>query len=251
MEEVFWNDIKIIEQVLNKNMPAFRDKSEIPHPDKTEILKFLIFKEFSELLIVLRMIGQIFLKLKSVDLSKAINTNDYFFSTSQLTLLIKVVYEWLNHLKELMDSKVKVKTTLSKKNYEKLKGFCEFRHKLITHKTGLRIYSMGSLKYNPKKYEAEIVMTSFSHLDTADEELEKLFERCARRSEGKIDPNEKNFHERCAMLSRNLDSLSGEDRKDALSFIKRYGAASTDISDLVGFIKDLVEELLPKLAVLS
>jgi len=165
---------------------------------------------------------------------------------SELKIHIKTIYEWLYHLKELIESHQKIRSLVPDKLWRILQSHCEFRNKLITHKKGIQTYLMGGTRFSGNVDKVELLMMPFSPPDSAVKELDKLFSQCSENLT--IDEaNEVNFYERCGILYRNLDKFTGNRRTKIVVFIQKYGTISANPPNIAEYLRDLVKVLIPKL----
>lgn len=238
-------------------------------PKKTEILKKLILSEIYEIITIFEMMYKSIEKIDesnikmdklrkrlpqgTIDRSTpegkefVVATNEYMEKTTWLKVYIKMLYEWLYHLKELLESNKKIHSLISKPLWLKLQWYCEFRNKLVTHKKKAQVYLMEGARFSSEWVDFEILMTPFVPPKSAVKELNTLFNQCAENLPEK-EATVNNFFERCRILYHNLDILPSNQKSKVKSFIEKYGTISDKPIHMVEYIKDLVKELIPKLA---
>jgi len=265
----FLEAISNIEEIIKTYSTEFAVNIKMPTPGRIQLLKRLIVSEISEIVIILKMIysnmerlGFIQEKMKElqrklpsgpVDINTSSGAefvligNQYNKIMSELKICIKTLYEWLYHLKELIQSHPKIISLVSDKLWQVLQSHCEFRHKLITHKKNIQAYLMGGVRYSAKDFSIELLLTPFTPSTSTLNELNRLFAQCAQTLKDQ-EAEEKNYFERCKILYHNLNKFTDNKRKEIVSFIKRYGTISAQPVKLAEFIKDMAKDLIPKLA---
>lgn len=262
----FFNSILEIGKIIETHRLEFAVSKLKVIPKKTEILKKLILSEIKEILIILKMMYECIenmdeIKIKRYKLRKRlpqgtidISTpegkkfiNEYMEKITWLIVYIKVLYEWLYHIKELLESDKNIHSLISRPLWLKLQRYCLFRNKLVTHKKKTQVYPMEAVSFSSEWVDFKFLMTPFVPLESVVEELNILFNQCAENFPEK-EATEKNFFERCRILYQNLDDLPDNQKPKAKSFIGKYGTISDNPIHMVEYIRDLVKELIPKLA---
>ena len=261
-----------IETVMDTHRTRLAAHIRKPNRPRIVILKNLTFYEISDFVIVLKMICRRMQELRLLDerimelqkrvplgtVDKSIPEGDQFCSaasrqheaTSELEIHIKTTYEWLYHVRDLIRSHSAIRSLVESKYWNKLESHCEFRSKLITHKKGMQVITMGGMRYSARDFDAEIVLMPFVRPASAVKEVESLFVRRASILTAD-EANERNFFERCKILFRNLDKLTNNTARGQLvSFVQRYGTISAQPIELAEFVRDLAKNLMPKLAAL-
>ncbi len=262
---------------IEKVMDTYRTRlvAHITKPNRPRIiiLTNLVFSEISDIVIILKMICRCMEELRLLDerimelrkrvpdgtVDRSTPEGDQFFSAvtrqheanSELEIYIKTTYEWLYHVMDLVRSHPAIRSLVEKSTcWNKLRSHCEFRNKLIAHKKGIKVITMGGIRYSARDFHAEIVLMPFVPPASAVKELASLFVRCASVLTTD-EANEKNFFERCKILFRNLDKLTNNTaREQVVSFVRRYGTISAQPIELAEFMRDLAKNLMPKLATL-
>lgn len=261
-----------IDKVMDTHRTRLAAHITKPNRPRIVILKNLIFYEISDIVIVLKMICRRMQELRLLDerimelrkrislgmVDRRTSEGDQFFlaatrqheATGELEIHIKTIYEWLYHVRDLIRSHSAIRSLVESKYWNKLESHCEFRSKLITHKKGMQVITIGGMRYSARDFDAEIVLMPFAPPPSAMKELASLFTQCASILTAD-ESNEKNFFERCKILFRNLDKLTNNKaRKQVVSFVQRYGTISAQPIKLAEFVRDLAKNLMPKLAAL-
>jgi len=265
----FINSVLEIKKIIETHRLKFAVSKLKVIPKKTRILKKLILSEIYEILTIFEMMYESIEKIdecniKMDELRKRlpqgtidrstlegkefiIATNEYMEKTTWLKVYIRMLYEWLYHLKELLESNKKIHSLISRPLWLKLQWYCEFRNKLVTHKKKAQVCLMEGVRISSKWGDFEILITPFVPPESAVKELNTLFNQCAENLPGK-EATEKNFFERCRILYHDLNILPSNQKSKVKSFIEKYGTISAKPIHMVEYIKDLVKELIPKLA---
>lgn len=170
---------------------------------------------------------------------------EYFDLSSELRIYIKSLFEWLYHIKELLENN---RALISVPLMLRLKTFCEFRHKLITHKRNLRIKPMGAIRFSRNSENIQLFMTSAFPSEASIKELDELFSNCTAKLTAK-ESTEINYHERTEILQRNLEKYEGSLRGEIISFMEKFGTVSINVIEIAEYITCLVKELIPKLTI--
>lgn len=219
--------------------------------ENSKVIESLIIKELYQLRNIL---GMIYEEISERDeLHEVLYTNDlneqiynrYNIIDSRLRIHFRAIYLWLYNLKILIDKHSQKNLLVTGKNKSNLEKYCEFRHKLITHKVELKTVPLGGTVYTKGKFDFRIMMTPINAPDDAVREVNEVFENCKKYLSDE-DSLEKNFHTRLDILYRNLTEF-GDKQKEVLDVIEKYGTYSDEPIILVEFIRDLCKELLPKL----
>lgn len=261
-----------IEKIIDTHRTRLAAHITKPSRPRIVILKNLIFYEISDIVIILKMICRRMQELRLLDerimelrkrvplgtVDRSTPEGDQFCSaatrqheaTSELEIHIKTIYEWLYHVRDLIRSHCPIHSLVESTYWNKLESHCEFRNKLVAHKKGMQVITMGGMRYSARDFDAEIVLMPFAPPASAVKELSPLFARCASIL-ATDEANEKNFFERCKILFRNLDKLTNNTaRGQVVSFVQRYGTISAQPIELAEFVQDLAKNLMPKLAAL-
>lgn len=180
-----------------------------------------------------------------VERQKMINERGQILN--ELSLFIKSLYEWLYHLKELLEKKDFLQQGLK----NELESFCAFRRKLITHKGGskghggVEVDLGGGFVYCSDLDNVLLIMLPLSISYEVSNHLDNLFEQC----KPELDPEhkkEENWFKKWEILSQNLPRLRAK-RDDLASFIGSYGGVSASPLNIAEFFKELLKEIIPKL----
>ncbi len=163
----------------------------------------------------------------------------------ELTVLFKTLYEWIYHLQILLNEP-EIRKRVGSVLWNRLDAYAEFRNGLITHKQNRTGCVITPLHQSADFQQCRLVFNTWG-VDSAEmKELDSLFQQC-------VDPlspdeaQETNFYERCRILNSQQHKLVGDMRRRAVAFIKKHGAQSADLGEVVDFVVELAEELLPKL----
>lgn len=262
----FLNSILEIGKILETRRLEFAESKLKIIPKKTKILKELIFSEIQEILIILKMMYESIENMDEINIKRYklrkrlpqgttdISTpegkkfiNEYMEKITWLKVYIKILYEWLYHIKELLESDKNIHSLISRPLWLKLQRYCLFRNKLVTHKEKIQVYPTEVISFSSVWVDFKILITSFVPPESVVEELNTLFNKCAENLSEK-EAIEKNFFERCRILYQNLDDLPDNQKPNVKSFIGKYGTISDKPIHMVEYIRDLVKELIPKLA---
>lgn len=265
----FLNSVLEIGKILDTHRLEFAESKLKIIPKKTKILKKLIFSEIQEILIILKMMYESIEKIDEINIKRyrlrkrlpqgtidsstpegkelIVAINEYMEKITWLKVYIKMLYEWLYHIKELIESDKNIHSLISRTLWLKLQRYCLFRNKLVTHKKKTQFYPMDVIRFSSEWIDFEILITPFVPPKSAVEELNTLFNQCAENLSEK-EATEKNFFERCRILYQNLDDLPDNQKPNVKSFIGKYGTISDKPIHMVEYIRDLVKELMPKLA---
>jgi len=268
-KDKFLQSILNIKAIMETHRSKFAIESKGLVPERLDLLKRLIFSEISEIITILFMtykdmndlyqvqerMKELRKQLPSGTIDNKSPTGKEFISainqhmeiTSELTVHIKTIYEWLYHLAELIESHQKTRSLIPDRVWRILQSHCEFRNKLITHKKGIQTYLMSGIRFSGNVDKVELIMMSLSPPESAIKELDKLFSQYSENLTNE-EANEINFYERCGILYRNLDKFTGDQRAKIVAFIQKYGTISANPPDIAEFIKDLVGELIPNIA---
>jgi len=269
LKKKFINSILEIRKIIETYRLEFKISKLKVLPEKTQILKILIWSEIFEILSILKMMYESIEKIdeSNIKMDKLIKrlpqgtinrstsegkelivaTNEYREKTNWLKVYIKILYEWLYHLKELLESNEKIHSLISKPLWLKLQWYCDFRNKLIAHKKNTKVYLMEGARFSSEWVDFEILMTPFTPPKSAVKELNTLFNQSAKNLPEK-EATVNNFFERCRILYHNLNMLPNNQKSKVKYFVKKYGTISDKPIHMVEYIKDLVKELIPKLA---
>ncbi|MEM2488027.1 MAG: hypothetical protein QXR44_05490 [Thermoproteota archaeon] len=232
-------------------------------PEHHNILRELIIRELSEILIILLMIHKSMnsfyivhekiMKMTDEKIGEKSLTEEEFLTirkaTEELIILIKVLYEWLYHLKELIENNEKLRSSVPKKLWKKLKAHCDVRNKLITHKEKTQTYLTSFMRFSPRPDidRFEVLMMPIFPPESAVKELDRLFSECSNELTPE-EAREVNFYERCGILYRNLDKFTDEQGRKVVAFIQKYGTILANPPETAELIRDLAITLVPKLA---
>lgn len=268
----FVQSILDTEEVMDTYRTKFAVDVTKPIPGRLQILKGSILSEISEIVTILQLTYNCMQDLYStqermdklrekmpdgtVDESTPAGAlyvsvmSQHMELLSKLRIHMKTIYEWLYHLMDLVRSCRKIRSLVPNPYWKKLQSHCEFRSKLVAHKKGIQAYTSAGMRYSPKDFNAELLLTPFVPPVSALKELASLFTQCAGVLINE-EANEKNYFERCRILYHNLDRFADGKRKQIVSFIKRYGTISAQPIELAEFVGDLARDLIPKLAELG
>lgn len=261
------DEIRVILESL-RSMVTLSEDDIKRSPGRIQLLKRQIYAEFSELTQLLEMIRKIIFllrirnqklealrdelpkqmvdKIASSERLVARLMNQLPELTANLKILIKALYEWLYHLKELLVASVEIQSLISHHHWLRLQSFCDIRNKLITHKGKTKYFFMGALRFSEDFSKCHVFLTPFSPPDSAIKELDTLFPECAGVL-SKEERSEENYFERINLLYKNLHKLEGRRREKVVSFVSRFGTYSDSPEDISSFLLDFVREFMPKL----
>lgn len=166
---------------------------------------------------------------------------------AKLTIHIKTLYEWVYHLKELIEADPTIKELVPKEQWGRLNAYAEFRGALIAHKTRLAGYVFAAMRYALNFEKIELMLTAWSPPGEAAKEIEILFGQCQSEL-SREEAAETSFSERCRILNARQDRFKGELRARVVAAIRKYGAFSENPPDIAEFVANLARELVPKLA---
>ena len=259
-----------IEKVMNTHRTSIVWPVTKPTSVRSVILKNLIFSEISDLAIILDMVFRDMEELGQLDetmrgLQKIVPLGTVDRSTpegnqlvltmtrqhramSELRIHMETIYEWLYHVKNLINGHPTLLSQIESSTcWEKLKSYCEFRSKLVTHKRGMYVIPMRWARYSAMEFSTEIVLMPLVPSNSAVTRLSSLFAQCASIFTGD-EANEGNFFERYKILFHNRDKLTNNLREQVVSFVRKYGTISAQSIDLAEFAQNLAGYLIPKLA---
>lgn len=208
-------------------------------------------KEIGELIIILSMIYEEISerdKLHENLFEEPIN--EYIFErynilNSRLKIHYKAIYLWLYNLKILIDRHPQKDLLVTGENKLYLDKYCEFRHKLISHKQSLKTVPLGGVVHKKDQFDFQIIMTPLKVPENAIKEVNNIF-KSYKSFLSDEESSELNFHRRLEILYKNLHKF-GERKKDVLDLIEKYGTYSDPPIILIEFIRDLCNDLIPKL----
>ena len=250
--------------------PASSDVASVPN--RLGVLRSLVYSEFSEIMTILSMLydnvdtsrssakqmNELQRRIPSgpIDESSADGKvyigviNRQRVSNSRLEVLIKVLYEWIYHLSELLKSP-QMRRLVSAPLWLRLQSYCAFRGRLVTHQQDAAVPLLkGAMRFSADFEKIELILTPFDLPEAAIRELNGLFSQCANELT-EDESKEQNLVERCKILSTNLDRFQDARRGRIVSFIGRFGTVSDTPVNMVQFLRDLAAEILPKLAELK
>ncbi|MFM8552685.1 MAG: hypothetical protein ACKOCD_10345 [Nitrospiraceae bacterium] len=261
--------VKKIEDVFQVCRSRITSSNLTADPVRARILTVLIFGEIEEIMTILRMLDesrdracllneelqtlQKQLPSGTVDISMEIGHNfnvvaiSYFEETARLKIHIKTLYEWLYHLKELLDGDHAIRQLVSPEHWSRLEAYGEVRGALIAHKTKFAGYVMSGVRYSKNLEKIELTLNAWNLSDGVAKELDVLFGQCAEVLSIE-ERQEANFYERCRILSTKQHALKGNERARVVAFIRKYGTFLEDPSEMAEFAAQLVEDLIPKLS---
>jgi len=259
-----------IEKIMDTHRTSIVWPATRPTNVRSVILKNLIFSEISDLAIILDMVfrdmeelGQLdetmrglwkIVPLGKVDRSTpegnqlVLTVGRQIKAMSELRIHMETIYEWLYHVKDLINDYPTLLSQIKNSTcWKKLKSYCEFRNRLVTHKRGMQVIPMPWARYSAMEFSTEIVLMPLVPSNSAVTRLSSLFAQCASIFTGD-EANEGNFFERCKILFRNRDKLTNNQRSQVVSFVEKYGTISAQSIDLAEFAQDLAGYVIPKLA---
>jgi hypothetical protein len=262
----FLQIISEIEQIHGEYLQNFKLKEIKEWTNSSLVMKNLIFSEILTILKILyeelndlyevseKLSQIVFLKGKSIrEREEEIKLVDRQFEViDKLKVHIKVLYEWLNHLRNLIiksSSSKKILTLIPNNLMKELERYCVIRHKLITHKEGFKASPIHSMLYSSKWGDVKLEIITPLFINEAQEEMDKLWEECKGKLE-KEEIIEKNFKHRREILYKNLgkNKFSPDQEERIKSFIGKYGGVTDEPIEIARYIKNLVQEFIPKLA---
>jgi len=175
-----------------------------------------------------------------------------FETATRLQLYIKVLYEWLNHLRNLIiksSSREKILKLIPNSLIGELERYCVIRKKLIAHKEGFRASPLHLMLSSPKWGDVKLKIIAPLFVNKAQEEMDKLWEECKGKLE-REEITEKNFMHKIEILYKNLNKnkFSRDQEERIKSFIGKYGGITDEPIEIARYIKNLVQEFIPKLA---
>ncbi len=256
-------------EILQTHRTSFAIRVPKPIPEKIQLVKQLIFAEFSEIVTLEKMtyermdsfgtINQRMLELGKKLPSGTIDettpegteyislVNQFRKITAELTVLVKALYEWLYHLQELMQGHAEIWSLVPPGLRSKVQSECEFRNKLVAHKGRLHVFPLGGMKFSGGGESIELIMMPMSPDEVMSKELNGLYTKCAPHLPAD-EAGEQNLYEKCRVLARNMDKFPGQLRKEVISFVQKYGSISAEPVDLAELVRDLAASLVPTMA---
>jgi hypothetical protein len=214
-------------------------------PEKLNLLKIWILNELKEILMILEQIDDLNKKYRS---AKRIRASLQSYQTfDRLKFYIKALYEWLYHLKELIESNQPLKSKLEKEGlWAKLKVYCEIRDKVITHKagrngrTGIQVYLSEGMTLPKSADDIELLMLPFAPSASDQQKLDELYTKCWP---GLKDHSDYDYFGKWRMLSNWFHELDGELQKEVKVFFSQFGMITHSPSRVAAFIEKLIKAL--------
>ena len=160
-----------IQQLLSASRTDPTASSDVASvPNRLGVLRSLVYSEFSEIMTILSMLNDNVDTLRSaakrmnelqrripsgpIDPSSAdgkvyIDVMDrHRLSSDRLQVLIKVLYEWIYHLSELLTSP-QMRRLVSAPLWLRLQSYCAFRSRLVTHQQNAAVPLLkGAMRFS-------------------------------------------------------------------------------------------------------
>jgi len=170
---------------------------------------------------------------------------EQIWSEEELPLFIKALYEWIFHISELFRKNPK---TIGKKFpnsgplREQLIAYCDFRAKLITHKSSKVGDVWGGHTMETESGEIELWVLRMK-LGKDEEVLKNLFTKYSE--ELKLDPPQyDHMFSWIRILAKHRHELTGTIRDELEKFIARNGFISQTPTQIARFIKEMLSTMM-------
>ena len=258
--------IAAIREILSSNRIRFAIRDPQVLPSHTRLLAGRVFAELGEIATILEMIYEtaeshrvtqarlLDGKFPSGTVDATTKLGKEFLQlfeyslrcVSRQTIHIKALYEWLYHLKELIEADRALKRLVEPVHWAKLTAYCDFRDRLITHKSGLKGPVLGGMIYSADMQKIELNLVVLGLPQSAIRELDTLFNQCASELTAE-ESTEANVYERCRILSRQLYRFRDHRRGRIVAFFGKYGTRSQNPGDIAEFVAEMCADLIPKL----
>ncbi|MEM1577954.1 MAG: hypothetical protein QXM27_03025 [Candidatus Pacearchaeota archaeon] len=270
MREEFFKTISDTQKFIISYKPQFILSSQ-REINKFHTIKCLIFSQLVEILDLLEIIGKDMdtlhktvnnlsklyrnknIKDENISSKKEELWDKQFETVTRLKFEIKAIFLWLYQLKELLEHLMKKLRTqktnhlISGETYSRLISFCEYRHKLVSHKYRLQRYYGEIMGVSPKWGDIKFSYLAALPSELPEKEINELFDRIRKYF------NEKNqirndIPEKYKILCENLWRFSRKDRRKISSLLEKFGGSFPPIIEVARFINTLIFELIPRLS---
>jgi hypothetical protein len=238
---------------------GFRSSS---NPTAEEILRDHIYTELTEALVLLGLFQKemdAFLEGLDATLAGTAGTG----STAQLAepdeimivmstpmlVLMKAVYEWLYHLKQMIAGNATVRGLVNADHWKALQFHCIYRHELVAHRKQTVPRLQPGMFFFDKLSSMVILSIPYHPPANVRGDLDGLFADCAPYLSAEAQRSE-SYEDKCRAVYQAFAGLPAPLQERVKGFMRRNGALSSEPVAIAEFLRDLIADFYAKLTAL-